>query len=82
MLGSIEQQKLEAAAKDDAFLAHLRRVDRTCRPTWIHEGTWFHKTWAKRPRRTAHRLLLRRVRDSPNVSRSSPAAWAFSPAII
>ena len=49
LLGSIDQQKLESAAKDDAFLAHMRRVVANLEPYMDHEGTWFHKTWAKRP---------------------------------
>ena len=42
LLGTIEQQKLEAAARDEAFLAHLHRVE--CEPANLHdrrEGTWF-----------------------------------------
>src|SRR6201993_2551818 len=49
LLGSIDQHKLESAAKDDAFLAHMRRVVANLEPYMDHEGTWFHKTWAKRP---------------------------------
>jgi starch phosphorylase len=49
LLGSIEQRKLESAAKDDAFLAHLRRVVANLKPYMDHEGTWFHKIWEKRP---------------------------------
>jgi uncharacterized protein DUF3417 len=49
LLGSIEQRKLESAAKDDAFLAHMRRVLANLQPYMDHDGTWFHKIWAKKP---------------------------------
>ncbi len=44
LLGSIEQEKLEAAAKDDAFLAHLKRVSANLESYLYTEQTWFHKT--------------------------------------
>jgi glycogen phosphorylase len=49
LLGSIDQRKLESAAKDDAFLAHMRRVVANLQPYMNQEGTWFHKIWANKP---------------------------------
>ena len=46
MLGSIEQSQLEAAAKDEAFLAHLRRVESSLEHYLAAESTWFHRTHA------------------------------------
>ena len=43
MLGTIEQNKLEAAAQDDAFLAHLERVSSELESYLTSESTWFHK---------------------------------------
>jgi starch phosphorylase len=43
MLGAIEQDKLEAAARDDAFLAHLNRVSDELESYLTGESTWFHK---------------------------------------
>jgi len=45
LLGSIEQAKLEAAAKDDAFLAHLRRVESSLEHYLAAESTWFYRTY-------------------------------------
>src|SRR5271166_6449322 len=44
MLGSIEQGKLENAAKDDAFLAHLNRVESNLSTYLAADATWFHRT--------------------------------------
>jgi len=44
LLGSIEQEKLEAAAKDDSFLAHLERVGANLQSYLNNEHTWFHRT--------------------------------------
>ena len=38
MLGTIEQTKLDEAANDDAFVAHLRRVESSLAP-----GCWKHQ---------------------------------------
>ena len=43
MLGIIEQQKLEAAARDDAFLAHLQRVSSGLDSYLEGNVTWFGK---------------------------------------
>ena len=43
MLGSIEQEKLEAAARDDAFLAHLQRVSTNLDSHLQSETSWFQK---------------------------------------
>jgi starch phosphorylase len=43
MLGTIEQNKLEGAAQDDAFLAHLARVSSELEAYLTGEATWFHK---------------------------------------
>jgi starch phosphorylase len=43
MLGIIPQEKLEAAAEDDAFLAHLDRVCRDYDQYMTTKHTWFRK---------------------------------------
>jgi len=45
LLGTIEQAKLEEAARDDAFLAHLHRVDSNLETYLGAESTWFHRTF-------------------------------------
>ncbi len=46
MLGVIEQTKLEAAAQDDSFLAHLERASADLQKYLDHEqGTWFSRTY-------------------------------------
>src|SRR5208283_239558 len=47
MLGTIEQAKLEEAAKDEAFLAHLRRVESNLETYLAGDSTWFGRTYAK-----------------------------------
>ena len=47
LLGTIEQSKLEEAARDDAFLAHLQRVQSNLESYLASESTWFHRTYAK-----------------------------------
>src|SRR5271166_1857147 len=47
LLGTIEQAKLEEAAKDDAFLAHLRRVESNLETYLAGDSTWFRRTYAK-----------------------------------
>ncbi|MGA9565449.1 MAG: alpha-glucan family phosphorylase [Candidatus Korobacteraceae bacterium] len=44
VLGSIEQAKLEEAATDDAFLAHLSRVESDLASYLEADGTWFRRT--------------------------------------
>jgi glycogen phosphorylase len=44
LLGAIEQSKLEEAAKDDAFLAHLRRVESSLDTYLAADSTWFRRT--------------------------------------
>ncbi len=46
MLGTIQQAKLEQAATDDAFLAHLRRVESNLDKYLSSETTWFKRTYA------------------------------------
>jgi starch phosphorylase len=46
MLGTIEQSKLEAAAKDDAFVAHLRGIESSLETYLAEESTWFRRTCA------------------------------------
>jgi starch phosphorylase len=41
MLGTIEQEKLDRASRDDAFLAHLERVWQRMESYLKREGTWF-----------------------------------------
>ena len=43
MLGSIDQETLETAAHDDAFLAHLRRITVNLESYLEPEGSWFQK---------------------------------------
>ena len=47
LLGTIEQAKLEEAARDDAFLAHLQRVESNLAAYLLEESTWFRRTYAK-----------------------------------
>jgi len=47
LLGTIEQAKLEEAANDDAFLAHLRRVESNLETYLVGDSTWFRRTYAK-----------------------------------
>jgi starch phosphorylase len=44
LLGTIEQAKLEEAAKDDAFLAHLNRVESNLEGYLAADSTWFRRT--------------------------------------
>ncbi len=50
MLGMIEQEKLEAAAADDAFLAHLERVRQDLESYLSAERSWYHRTHARMDR--------------------------------
>jgi starch phosphorylase len=43
MLGTISQERLEAKAKDEAFLAHLARVNESFQDYMNDEQTWFDK---------------------------------------
>src|SRR5271165_5941425 len=45
LLGTIEQAKLEDAAQDDAFLAHLNRVESNLDTYLAAESTWFRRTY-------------------------------------
>ena len=47
LLGTIEQEKLEAAAKDDAFLAHLQRVSANLQSYLADGHTWFHRNFGQ-----------------------------------
>jgi len=47
LLGTIEQAKLEEAAVDDAFLAHLQRVASNLETYLAGDSTWFRRTYAK-----------------------------------
>ncbi|HVX65066.1 MAG TPA: alpha-glucan family phosphorylase, partial [Bryobacteraceae bacterium] len=49
MLGSIEQVKLNAAASDDAFLAHLARVRADLEDYLSGKLSWFRKTYKGDP---------------------------------
>ncbi|HXZ81811.1 MAG TPA: alpha-glucan family phosphorylase [Terriglobales bacterium] len=44
LLGIIEQEKLELASRDDAFLAHLHRVESNLQGYLASDSTWFHRT--------------------------------------
>jgi starch phosphorylase len=43
MLGSIDQEKLEAAARDDGFLDHLARVSASLHSYLTTDATWYHR---------------------------------------
>ena len=43
MLGTIKQEKLEAAARDDAFLAHLERLSEKSESYLQGESSWFER---------------------------------------
>jgi glycogen phosphorylase len=45
LLGSVEQSQLDAAAHDDAFVAHLRRVESNLQHYLAADSTWFHRTY-------------------------------------
>src|SRR5664279_5195654 len=47
LIGTIEQAKLEEAAHDDAFLAHLRRVESNLDTYLGSDTTWFRRTYSK-----------------------------------
>src|SRR5215469_10778458 len=44
LLGTIAQSKLEEAAKDDAFLAHMQRVESNLEAYLQTQGSWFCRT--------------------------------------
>ena len=46
MLGQIRQERLEAMAEDDGFLAHLIRVSEKL-DNYLKEITWYQKTYGK-----------------------------------
>jgi starch phosphorylase len=54
MLGTIEQEKLEAASHDDAFMAHLRRVSASLDLYLKGSGSWFES----RPPARRKKLLI------------------------
>jgi glycogen phosphorylase len=47
LLGSVDQAKLEGAACDEAFLAHLRRVESNLANYVVDDSTWFRRTYGK-----------------------------------
>ena len=53
LLGTIEQGKLEAASRDEGFLAHLNRVDSNLKTYLGTNATWFRKIQGE-----AHKDLL------------------------
>ncbi|HOC25677.1 MAG TPA: DUF3417 domain-containing protein, partial [bacterium] len=44
LLGSIDQARLEARAKDDGYLAHLQRT-RTALENYLSQKSWFQKKY-------------------------------------
>jgi len=48
LLGTIEQAKLEDASRDDAFLAHLHRVESNLEKYVSSDSAWFHRTCVDR----------------------------------
>ena len=49
LLGSIEQEKLEAASQDSAFLAHLQRVYANLQSYLHDEHTWYRRMCGGQP---------------------------------
>jgi starch phosphorylase len=47
LLGTVEQARLQEAAQDDAFIAHLHRVQRNLQYYVAAESTWFGRTHAE-----------------------------------
>lgn len=47
VLGSVQQYVLEAAAKDDSFLAHMKGVVDKLDSYVAGEGSWYRRTYAK-----------------------------------
>ena len=47
MLGNITQSKLEAAAEDDAFIAHMDKVCNNLKGYMSTAPTWYQKTYGK-----------------------------------
>jgi len=43
LLGSVEQSVLEAAARDDSFLAHLHGVSKSLDAYLSGQGSWYHR---------------------------------------
>ncbi|HNT05523.1 MAG TPA: DUF3417 domain-containing protein, partial [Anaerolineae bacterium] len=52
LLGLIEQDRLEAAAKDDGFLAHLERVNNAFTRYMNSKSTWYQKNHGEATSRT------------------------------
>jgi starch phosphorylase len=48
LLGAIEQEKLEAVAKDEAFVGHLQSVKASLDRYLQNEGTWFRRLYGTR----------------------------------
>ena len=46
MLGSVDQSQLEAAARDESFLAHLERAGRDLQSYLAAENTWYRRTYS------------------------------------
>ncbi|UCE06507.1 MAG: alpha-glucan family phosphorylase [bacterium] len=46
MLGQVRQERLEAMAEDEGFLAHLQRVSENLE-SYLTETTWYQKTYGK-----------------------------------
>ena len=47
MLGAIDQEVLRKAARDDAFLAHLDRADRSLAAYLAGEPNWFRRNYGR-----------------------------------
>ena len=47
MLGAIDQEVLRKAARDDAFLAHLERADRSLAAYLAGEPNWFRRNYGR-----------------------------------
>jgi len=48
MLGTIEQEKLETASRDDAFVAHVDRRSQTLESYLQSESSWFRRLYSDR----------------------------------
>jgi starch phosphorylase len=50
MLGTIRQERLQQAAEDDGFVAHLGRVYREFERYLANKRAWYHRTYDEDPR--------------------------------
>jgi glycogen phosphorylase len=75
MLGTISQARLDEAAKDEGFLAHLDRICQRHYEYLKNQGTWYKKQQRQGP-------ISPRSSALPNVCLSTPAVSASWPGTI